>query len=443
MNVCIIGTGYVGLVTGACFAERGHQVVCVDRDPAKVHSIASGVAPIHEHGLGELLGRNVGTRLTASTNLEASVAAAEVILVCVGTPPRGDQIDLSQVIATAEQIGKVLASSAAYKVVVVKSTVIPGTTDGVFRSTLEAASGKKAGTDFGLAMNPEFLTEGTAVEDFMHPDRIVIGGIDERSRDRVRSLYLPWPKTPIVMTNTTTAEMIKYASNAVLATLISFSNEIGRLCSALGNVDVVDVMNGVHEAAYFTSRLEDGRKVLAPITRFLGAGCGFGGSCLPKDVNALIAQGAGLDLGMPMLRSVLETNRSQPQEMLALIHRHRMDLNGCRIAVLGLAFKPDTDDTRESPAFPIVAMLKRAGATLKAYDPVARLVAHSDLEGVEQVDTLRSAVADAEIIVLITRWQEFAELPALLREMSARPLVVDGRRMLQPSDFERYEGIGR
>ena len=443
MKVCIIGTGYVGLVTGACFADRGHEVVCVDSDASKVDSINRGIAPIHEEGLNALITRNVGKRLTATTDFAGPVGKADITLVCVGTPFRGDMIDLSQVIAAGEQIGKVLATTNDYKVIVVKSTVIPGTTEGVFRDAVERTSGKRAGREFGLGMNPEFLTEGTAVDDFMYPDRIVVGGVDDRSREVLQSLYAAWPDAPRVLTNPSTAEMIKYTSNSVLATLISFSNEIARLCTAVGNVDVVDVMRGVHLAAYFTSRLENGQKLTAPITSFLGAGCGFGGSCLPKDVSALAAQGVGFGLGMPMLKSVLEINKSQPEEMLRLIKRHRADLTSCKVAVLGIAFKPDTDDVRESPAFPVMTLLKQAGARIKAYDPIARPRDREEMVGVDQVDSLRAAVSDAEIVVLVTRWKEFAQLPTVLRSLGRDPLVVDGRRMLAPEDYSKYEGIGR
>jgi UDPglucose 6-dehydrogenase/GDP-mannose 6-dehydrogenase len=443
VDVCIIGAGYVGLVTGACLAERGQQVTCVDADPEKVRVIRSGRTPIHEVGLDALLARNVGSRLKAEESLERLAETADVILLCVGTPFRDGTIDLSFVLRAAEQIGQVLARTRRYTVVVVKSTVIPGTTSGVFRETLERASGKVAGRDFGLGMNPEFLTEGTAVDDFMHPDRIVIGTIDARSREVLERLYAPWSDVPRVLTNTTTAEMIKYTSNAVLATLISFSNEIAALCTSVGDVDVADVMRGVHLANYFTVKTAAGAPSAAPITSFLAAGCGFGGSCLPKDVSAIVAQGRGHGLGMPLLNGVLEINREQPARVLDLVRRHYPSLQGVPVAVLGIAFKPDTDDVRESPAFPVLRQLLAAGARVTAYDPVARLPAGGEFTHVSVASSLEEAVRSAEVVILITRWKEFAELGPMLQRLGRSPVVVDGRRMLDPAAFARFEGIGR
>jgi UDPglucose 6-dehydrogenase/GDP-mannose 6-dehydrogenase len=443
MRISIIGTGYVGLVTGACFADRGHDVVCVDVDPVKVDWINSRKAPIHEVGLPELLERTVGKTLRATNDLARAVAESDITFIAVGTPATGGKINLAFVEKAAEEIGRAIAAKAAYHTVVVKSTVVPGTTNGVVRRAVERSSGKLAGTGFGLGMNPEFLTEGTAVADFQEPDRIVIGGVDARSRDAIAAVYESFAGSPVILTNTETAEMIKYSSNAVLATLISFSNELGRLCSAVGNVDIADVMQGVHAATYFNVPDAVGKPQRAPITSFLQAGCGFGGSCLPKDVTALVGQAAALGLKLPLLASVLEINKSQPEEVLALIRPHFPSLRGAKVAVLGLAFKPDTDDVRESPAFPIIRALRAEGADVVAYDPIARPADHPDMSGVSIAKTLADAVSESEIIVQVTRWQEFQSLPEILRRSGRTPLVVDGRRNLLPGDFNRYEGIGR
>jgi UDPglucose 6-dehydrogenase len=443
MKVSIVGTGYVGLVTGVCLAECGHEVICVDIDPSKVEMINCARAPIHESGLPELLQRNSGRRLRASTDLAAAVAATELTFIAVGTPASGGKIDLKYVEAAASEIGAALRHKTNYHTVIVKSTVIPGTTVGVVRTALESASGRTAGEGFGLGMNPEFLTEGTAVADFSHPDRLVLGGIDARTHDVLRELYSSFDAAvPRVETNPTSAEMIKYASNAVLATMISFSNEIARLCTAVGGVDAIDVMRGVHQASYFTMRRGDAR-LTAPIVSFLEPGCGFGGSCLPKDVTALIGQGREKGLALNLLQSVLDINRGQTDEIMHLIGRHFASLLDVPVAVLGIAFKPDTDDVRESPAFPIIRRLKAQGARLTAYDPVARPNEHEDLAGVNLVGSLREAVADAKIVVLVTWWAEFSQLAGLLKELGQRPLVVDGRRVLDPGSFVHYEGIGR
>jgi UDPglucose 6-dehydrogenase len=443
MKVSIIGTGYVGLVTGACLAECGHDVICVDVDPRKVEMINSARAPIHESGLPELLQRNSGRRLRASTDLSAAVAATELTFIAVGTPASGGKIDLKYVEAAASEIGAALQHKTNYHTVIVKSTVIPGTTVGVVRTALESTSGKIAGQGFGLGMNPEFLTEGTAVADFSHPDRLVLGGIDAQTHDVLRELYSSFDAAvPRIAINTTTAEMIKYASNAVLATMISFSNEIARLCTAVGGVDAIDVMRGVHQASYFTIR-RGGDRLAAPIVNFLEPGCGFGGSCLPKDLAALIGLGREKGMALNLLQSVLDTNRAQTDEFMRLIGRHFASLLDVPVAVLGIAFKPDTDDVRESPAFPIIRRLKAQGARLTAYDPVARPNEHKDLAAVNLVGSLRDAVADAKIVVLVTRWAEFSQLSGLLNELGRRPLVVDGRRVLDPGSFAHYEGIGR
>jgi UDPglucose 6-dehydrogenase len=443
MRISIVGTGYVGLVSGACLADHGHDVTCVDVDPAKLEAINAGRAPIHEEGLPEILARTVGRKLKASGDLARAVHNSDMTLIAVGTPAVQGRIDLAYVARAAEEIGAALRTKADYHTVVVKSTVIPGTTDGIVRDAVEKTSGKRAGPDFGLGMNPEFLTEGTAVADFMKPDRIVIGGIDERTRRTIAAVYEGFPAVPRVFTNTKTAEMIKYASNSVLATLISFSNEIGRLCSAIGDVDVADVMRGVHEATYFNVVSESGERRKASITAFLEAGCGFGGSCLPKDIAALTAQGRSLGVAMPLISDVLEINRSQPEELLRLVRKHVPDLKGTRVTVLGLAFKPGTDDLRESPAFPIIRALRSAGAVVTAFDPIARPVDHSDLAGVQLAQRLEDAIAAADVIVHVTRWPEFERLGELLQQIGRNPLVVDGRRNLRPADFARYEGVGR
>jgi UDPglucose 6-dehydrogenase len=443
MRISIIGTGYVGLVSGVCMAEHGHDVICVDVDPNKIAAISAGRPPIHEDGLPEMLVRNAGRRLTATTDLRSAVLATDVTFIAVGTPAAEGNIDLKYVEGAAREIGATLRDKPAYHTVVVKSTVVPGTTDGVVRAALEQASGKKAGADFGLGMNPEFLTEGTAVEDFMQPDRIVVGGIDERSRAAVGAIYDGFPSVPRIFTNNSTAEMIKYASNSVLATLVSFSNEIGRLCSAVGGVDVADVMRGVHEAVYFTTRKPKSTPVRAPIASFVEAGCGFGGSCLPKDVTALVGQGRKLGIEMPMLASVLAINKSQPEELLKLVRRHFPSLAAVPVTVLGLAFKPGTDDLRESPAFPIIRALRAAGASITAFDPIARPENHPDLVGVALASGLEQALGGAEIVIHVTKWPEFEQLGAMLKRLGRAPLVVDGRRNLNPADFDRYEGVGR
>jgi len=443
MRVSVIGAGYVGIVTGVCLAEKGHSVVCVEVDAAKVERIRRGEPPIHEEGLPELLRRHTGTAFRATTSLSEAVGETEITLIAVGTPFDGRAIDLSYVTRAATDVGHILALKRERHTVVVKSTVVPGTTDGPVRAALETASGKQAGKDFGLGTNPEFLTEGTAVADFMHPDRIVIGGIDARTLEALAGLYAGFDDVPVIRTNNSTAEMIKYASNSLLATMISFSNEIGNLCSALGGVDVAEVMRGVHLARYFTTTLEDGRRIKAPISSFLWAGCGYGGSCLPKDTKALAAHGAAHGAPMPLLTAVIETNQAQPAKMVALLEKHFPSLRGLRVALLGLAFKEDTDDMRESPAIPIARILVERGTQVIAYDPIASNAARAVLPaGVRYAESLEQALAEADAALLITRWAEFGRLPELLARRADALLLIDGRRMIERQAVSRYDGIG-
>jgi UDPglucose 6-dehydrogenase/GDP-mannose 6-dehydrogenase len=442
VKIAIVGTGYVGLVTGTCLADRGHEVACIDSDLAKIDAINSGIAPIHEEGLEELLRRNLGQRLRATSNLQQAVRNADVTFIAVGTPATDGRIDLKFVMKAAEEVGEALRGSTHRPMVVVKSTVVPGTTSGPVQAVVERASGLTAGVTVDVGMNPEFLTEGTAVNDFMNPDRLVLGSLSVHARQQLDCVYESFdPAVPRVHTNPSTAEMIKYAANAVLATMISFSNEIARICSAHPDIDALDVMRGVHESGYFTLRL-DSRRIHAPITAFLEGGCGFGGSCLPKDVTALNAHASSLGIALPLLGSVLQVNAGQANEMIRLLKRHFPLLDGVRVTVLGIAFKPDTDDVRESPAFPIIEQLLSEGAKVTVFDPIARVPPGTVFADMEAAPSLQAAVAAADAILLVTRWSQFRDVPALIRMRPDPPLVVDGRRMLDKHDCARYEGIG-
>ncbi|MEM6256470.1 MAG: UDP-glucose/GDP-mannose dehydrogenase family protein [Cyanobacteria bacterium P01_D01_bin.156] len=444
MKVSIVGTGYVGLVSGVCLAEKGHQVTCVDIDQAKVDKINQGIPPIYEDGLEELLKKNIQTNLKATTDLRQAVMESQISLIAVGTPFDGQTIDLRFIETVARQIGEVLKDKDNYHVVVVKSTVVPGTSDEVVLPIVEAASGKKAGEAFGIGMNPEFLKEGEAIVDFMNPDRIVLGGIDEKALSVMEELYAVFPNVDQITTNCKTAEMIKYTANSLLATMISFSNEIGNLCAATGSVDVVDVMRGVHLDKRLTPILETGERIIPSFTTYLGAGCGFGGSCFPKDVKALKAYGEQRLFPMPLLEAVLKVNAAQPYKMLTLLQKYVADLNDVRITVLGLAFKPGTDDMRESPAIPVIQELLAKGAVVQAYDPIAQHEAQKifDAGKVEYADSLETAIKGSQAILIMTRWAEFNALPELLRSLDEAPVVIDGRRMLAKQDLAKYDGIG-
>lgn len=442
MRVSIIGTGYVGLVSGACLAQLGHSVVCVDVDPRKVDMITERNPPIYEKGLQELLDANVPERLTATTDLHHAVLNSEVSLIAVGTPFDGELIDLTFIRQVALEIGTALRRKPGYHLVVVKSTVVPGTTTDVVLPILEEASGKKAGEDFGVGMNPEFLREGEAIEDFMSPDRIVLGGIDERSIDVLGELYSVFDTADIVRTDPRTAEMIKYTANSLLATLISFSNEIANLC-AVQSVDVAEAMLGVHLDRRFSPILDSGERITPGFVSYVWPGAGFGGSCFPKDVKALVAHGERAGVSMQLLQSVIDVNSRQPMKMLELVRARLGNLDGMAVTVLGVAFKPGTDDIRESPSLPVIRALVEEGAVVTAYDPIARHEATQVLGDIVRFeDTVEDAIRGAKAILLMTAWPEFGELPSMIARSADSPLLVDGRRMLPKSSVVDYTGIG-
>jgi len=443
INIAIIGTGYVGLVTGAALASLGHTVVCVDIAQDRVDAVNAGRAPLHEVGLDDLLVATVGRRLSATTDLASAVQAADIVMICVGTPFGVDAISLTALSEASTAIGRAIRGSTAYRVVVVKSTVVPGTADEVVRPLLEAASGLRAGVGFGLGVNPEFLTEGQAVQDFLYPDRIVIGGIDDRSVDHIAAVYASFEGVPIVRTRNATAELIKYASNALLATMISFANEIADIATLHPGVDVVEVQDALHLSGYLSHVHADGERVTARIADYLRAGCGFGGSCLPKDARALVAHGRAGGVPMRLIDAALEVNGKRAGEVVRLLRAALGELDGADIAILGVAFKPDTDDVRESPAFPIAAALIEAGARLRLHDPVVRTLPSGVLTGNRIEPDLAAAIADADAIVIVTPWAQFGELPRLVAALPVAPVVLDARRAFEPGSFSRYVGIGR
>jgi UDPglucose 6-dehydrogenase/GDP-mannose 6-dehydrogenase len=444
MNISIVGTGYVGLVSGACLADKGHSVICVDVDKGKVDQINAGDSPIYEEGLESLVKRNVGKRLTATTDLASAVHQSDITLIAVGTPFDGQAIDTSYIEGASREIGEAIRDKNSFHAVIIKSTVVPGTTDDVATPILEKASGRKAGEDFGVGMNPEFLREGAAIPDFMEPDRIVYGATDDRTFALLDEMYSVFDGVDIIRTSNKTAEMIKYTANSLLATLISFSNEIGNLCSGLGEIDVVDVMKGVHLDRRLSPIMESGDRVVPSITSFIEAGCGFGGSCFPKDVKALIAHGQAAGQEMSLLQSVIDINRVQPMRVLALLKKHFANLEGLKVAVMGLAFKPGTDDMRESPSIPIVNALHAEGAVISAFDPVAIEEAQkvfTDVD-IDYAASIEEAVQGVDAVIIVTIWDEFHTLPEIINNMPSQPLLIDGRRMIDKDAVSRYDGIG-
>ncbi len=425
MKISLIGTGYVGTVSGTCFAELGHNVICVDVDQTKIDQINAGIPPIYEEGLSELLKKHSGHRISATSDYGFAVMNSDVSFICVGTPSDHEgNIDLGIVRAASASLGDALKRKKGYHVVVVKSTVVPETTEKVVLPVIEKHSGKRAG-DFGIAMNPEFLREGKAVHDFMHPDKIVVGSLDKRSGDIVASLYSGLG-CEITRTNPRTAEMIKYVNNSFLATKISFSNEVGNICKELG-IDTYEVMNAVGK---------DFR--IGP--HFLNSGAGFGGSCFPKDVKALIGKAQEIGYEPQLLMSVIALNEKQPSRMVKLLKDRLGSIKGKKITVLGLAFKNDTDDIRESRSIQVIKELLDNGAKVVAYDPMANENMKKIFTSIEYHNSAGDALRGADACLVMTEWNEFKSLDKEFQVMKKR-LVIDGRHMLAPGRDLEYVGL--
>ncbi len=432
MHISVIGTGYVGLVTGACFAEFGVHVTCVDVDSEKVEKLKKGVIPIYEPGLDKIVEKNAAAgRLQFTTDIKSAVESSLVVFLAVGTPPQADgSPDMSYYRQAAKDVAEAMNG---YKVLVTKSTVPVGT--GKWLHEFVTAN-LKIDTEFGVASNPEFLREGAAIEDFMRPDRVVIGSNDERAVDVMKDLYRPLYliETPIVITSLEAAELIKYAANAFLATKITFINEIANLCDAIG-CDVHDVARGMG----MDNRI--GRKFLHP-------GPGYGGSCFPKDTRALTTVADKFGVETRIVDAVVEANERQREAMVPKIERLLGSIDGKQIGVLGLSFKPETDDMRESPAIEIIKALVEKGARVRAYDPVAMDEARHCLPDIEYAEDEYDAIRDADILVIITEWNQFRALDMeKVRSLLRAPKIADLRNIYEPVDMKEmgfeYVGVGR
>ncbi len=432
MHIAVIGTGYVGLVTGACFAEFGVEVTCVDVDEKKIAGLINGKIPIYEPGLDTIVKKNVDAgRLHFTTDVASAVKQALVIFLAVGTPPKEDgSPDMSFYQSAAKDIAE---SMNGYKVLVTKSTVPVGTGEWLRTFVNE---NQKTTTNFGVASNPEFLREGAAIEDFMRPDRVVIGSNEEDAiaimKDLYRPLYLI--ETPIVITSLEAAELIKYAANAFLATKITFINEVANLCDAIG-CDVHDVARGMG----MDKRVG---------TKFLHPGPGYGGSCFPKDTRALTTVADSYGVETLIVDAVIEANERQRGAMIPKIEKLVGDLNGKDIGVLGLSFKPETDDMRESPAIDIIKEMQLRGAKIRAFDPVAMAEAKRALPDIEYAANEYEAIKDADALVIITEWNQFRALDMeKVKQLLKAPKIVDLRNIYEPEDMRalgfEYVGVGR
>ena len=435
MKIAMVGSGYVGLVSGACFADFGHDVVCIDKDPAKIDSLQAGIMPIFEPGLAELVTSNARSgRLSFTTDLAAGIAGAAAIFIAVGTPSRrGDgHADLSYVYAVAEEVGQELKNDA---VVVTKSTVPVGTGDEVERILSEAAPGVK----FAVASNPEFLREGAAIADFKHPDRIVIGTEDEWARSIMREVYRPLflNKSPILFTSRRTSELIKYAANAFLAVKITFINEMADLCEKVG-ADVQDVSRGIGM---------DGRIG----AKFLHAGPGYGGSCFPKDTLALLKTAEDYEAPTRIVEAVVAVNDSRKRAMGRKVIEALGGSDAARgkkVAMLGLTFKPNTDDMRDSPSIAIALALADAGVEIAAYDPEGMELAKPLMPEVTMAANTYAAIEGSDAVVIVTEWDAFRALDfERIKRIAKAPVLVDLRNVYDPGEVRAkgfaYSSVGR
>ena len=432
MHIAVIGTGYVGLVTGACFAEFGVDVTCVDVDQKKIEKLKEGTIPIYEPGLDKIVEKNAAAgRLKFTTDISSAVKESLVVFLAVGTPPQKDgSPDMSYYRQAAKDVAE---SINGYKVLVTKSTVPIGTGKWLRDFVSENL---KVETDFGVASNPEFLREGAAIDDFMRPDRVVIGSNEERAIEVMKELYRPLYliETPIVITSLEAAELIKYAANAFLATKITFINEVANLCDAIG-CDVHDVARGMG----MDNRI--GRKFLHP-------GPGYGGSCFPKDTRALTTVADQFGVETRIVDAVIEANERQRDAMLRKIEGLAGDLNGKQIGMLGLSFKPETDDMRESPAIDIIRAIVERGGKVRAFDPVAMDEAKHCLPSIEYAEDEYDAIRDADVLVIVTEWNQFRALDMdKVKQLLKSPKIADLRNIYEPADMRElgfeYVGVGR
>jgi len=431
MKIAVVGTGYVGLVLGACLAENGNDVICVDKDAAKIATLEQGRMPIYEPGLEEMVRRSFAEeRIKFTTDLAPSVRASDIVFIAVGTPEKEDgSADLQHVLAVARDIGRAMDK---YTVVVDKSTVPVGTAKRV-----HAAIAKETTHPFSVVSNPEFLKQGAAIEDFMKPDRVVIGSDDDRARQMMRDLYAPFTRTgaPIMMMDTASAELCKYAANSILATKISFMNEIANVCELVG----ADV-DAVRKAVGSDRRIG---------SSFLFPGVGYGGSCFPKDVQALLKSSATSGYDFKILRAVEEVNDLQKGRLVDKMIAHFGDMNGRTIAIWGLAFKPRTDDMREAPAITIIERLLTLGVTVRAFDPQAAQTARRIFgDRIAICEKTYDALAGADALAVLTEWNEFREPDyKKIRQLLKAPVIFDGRNIYSPEHLKtlgfQYFSIGR
>ncbi len=440
MKIAVIGTGYVGLVSGVCLAAKNHTVTCYDKNEKIINQLSDGKCHIYEPGLEDLL-------ITCRSNIkfslldnktEKQIMNCDAVLVAVGTPTVNERADLSQIETVGRILGRLIRDSDKYISIIIKSTVVPGTTDTFFKNIIEQESGKEIG-DFGLGMNPEFLREGCAIEDFQFPDRIVLGYEDIKTLEILNAIYKPWECEKIEI-NTRSAEMMKFVNNALLATLISTVNEYSNIARMVGNIDFEQVMHGVHMDNRWSPLDQDGLKVRPKIIDYLKPGCGYGGSCFPKDVMAISALAQNVGVAAPILSSVIDVNERQPQMILDILKNQVNNLNEKEVLLLGLSFKPDTDDVRESVSLKLLQLLSGQVKSLSAHDPIAIANAKRALNSNNNIDFVENwkvKLPKVDIIIIATNWLEYSDLPNMGEDIAGK-IVFDTRSLLTQSDSSNF-----
>ena len=440
MKINIIGTGYVGLVSGVCLAAKGHKVKCFDTNKNTIEILKSGKSHIHENNLEKLMkdfSKNISFHLL-NTNSEYKLLDCEAILIAVGTPTVDDKIYLGQIKNACLTVGKLIKDSNKFISIIIKSTVVPGTTDTFVKKIIEDSSGKKLG-DFGLGMNPEFLREGNAVEDFMDPDRIVFGYDDEKTLGILKKIYSPW-ETFKVEVNTRSAEMIKYVNNSLLATQISAINEYSNIAKSIGGINFNRVMNGVHLDNRWSPKINN-NKIFPKIIDYLKPGCGFGGSCFPKDVKAIAALAKEVGVKPIILDSVIQVNKNQPSVILNVLKNRVGNFINKKILILGLSFKPDTDDVRESVSLELLKILSNESCKISAHDPIAIENAKKSIDFNDNicfVNDWKKEIINNDIIIVSTNWNDYKEIKNLDKFLKNK-ILFDTRSLFKDDDFSQIE----
>ena len=438
MKINVLGTGYVGLVSGVCLAAKGHQVKCFDTNIETINTLNKGKCHFYENGLENLLDEfnsNITFKLFDLSS-KSELIDSDVILIAVGTPTIDDKIDLGQIETACKTIGNLIKNSDKFISVIIKSTVVPGTTDTFVKNILESTSGKLVG-DFGLGMNPEFLREGNAVQDFMNPDRIVFGFEDEKTLDILKEMYKPW-NTDKVEVNTRTAEMIKYVNNSLLATQISTINEYSNIARAIGNINFSKVMKGVHLDHRWSPIINNSR-IRPQIIDYLLPGVGFGGSCFPKDVKAISALAKEKGVNPMILDSVIKVNHNQPKQIINFLKSKVGDLNNKNILLLGLSFKPETDDVRESVSIKLIENLSNESCNISVHDPISTKNAKKAINVKSKICFLKNwpnKLIENDIIIIATNWNEYKELNKY-DDILENKFLLDTRSLLNKNDFKK------